>query len=187
MPRSAIATGLVDYVLPAGQLPERLLAYTRSSYLAPLGPEAAIQATLPEPLLKLIVLLRNRTGHDFSGYKPTAIRRRIERRMSLHQVKGPQEYARVLQENPHELDLLFKELLIGVTSFFRDPEAFEALGKTALPELLEARPDNAVVRVWVPACATGEEAYSLAILLREGAERVKKRFTFQVFGTDLDS
>jgi two-component system CheB/CheR fusion protein len=138
-------------------------------------------------MLKTIVLLRNRTGHDFSAYKPTTIRRRIERRMNLHQVKAPQEYLRVLHENPHELDLLFKELLIGVTSFFRDQGAFEALAKTALTEMLKARPDNAALRVWVPACSTGEEAYSLAILLRECAERTKKHFTFQVFGTDLDS
>ena len=186
MPRNAIATGLVDYVLPAGKLPERLVAYAKGPYLALLGPDAANEATLPEPMLKVIVLLRSRSGHDFSAYKPTTIRRRIERRMNLHQVKGPQEYLRFLQGNPHELDLLFKELLIGVTSFFRDAEAFEALDKTVLKELLEAQ-DNAVVRVWVPGCATGEETYSLAILLRECAERVKKRFTFQVFGTDLDS
>ncbi len=187
MPGSAIATGLVDCVLPASQLPLRLLSYARGPYLAPLQPGAAPDTALAEPMLKIILVLRNRTGHDFSSYKPTTIRRRIERRMNLHQVKGPQEYLRVLQENPHELELLFKELLIGVTSFFRDPESFEALGQTALNELLAARPDDAVVRVWVPGCATGEEAYSLAILLREGADRLKKRFTLQVFGTDLDS
>jgi two-component system CheB/CheR fusion protein len=187
MPRSAMATGLVDYVLPAGQLPHRLLAYAKGPYLAPSAPGQSADATLPEPMLKIIVLLRNRTGHDFSAYKPTTIRRRIERRMNLHQVKGPHDYLRVLEDNPHEPDLLFKELLIGVTSFFRDPDLFETLGHTALKELLESRPDDAVVRVWVPGCASGEEAFSLAILLRECAERMNKRFTFQVFGTDLDS
>ena len=186
MPRSAIATGLVDYVLPAGQLPQRLVAYSKGPYLMPPGVAAAADAALPEPMPKIIVLLRNRTGHDFSSYKPNTIRRRIERRMNLHQLKGPEQYLRILQDNPHELDLLFKELLIGVTSFFRDPGAFEALGK-ALKKMLAARPDGAVVRVWVPGCATGEEAYSLAILLREGVERTKKRVTVQMFGTDLDS
>ena len=187
MPRSAIATGLVDYVLPAVHLPQRLMDYIKGPYLVPPRVDPAAEAILPDAMLKIILLLRNRTGHDFSSYKPTTIRRRIERRMNLHQVRGPQQYLSVLQENPHELDLLFKELLIGVTSFFRDPDAFKMLGKTALKELLEARPDNALVRVWVPGCATGEEAYSLAILLRESAERLKKHFTFQIFGTDLDS
>ncbi len=185
MPRSAMATGLVDYVLPASQLPQRLLAYAKGPYLA-LPASEAVDAVLPEPMLKIILLLRNRTGHDFSSYKPNTIRRRIERRVNLHQVKGPQEYSRLLQDNPHELDLLFKELLIGVTSFFRDREAFETLGNTALTELLEARPPEAVVRVWVPGCSSGEEAYSVGILLRECAEHLKKRFTFQIFGTDLD-
>ena len=187
MPRSAIATGLVDYVLPAGQLPHRLLAYAKGPYLAPPTPGQGADAALPEPMLKIVLLLRSRTGHDFSAYKPTTIRRRIERRMNLHEVKGPQDYLRVLQDNPQEPDLLFKELLIGVTCFFRDPEGFETLGKTALKELLEARPDHAVLRVWVPGCASGEEAYSLAILLHECADQMKKEFTFQVFGTDLDS
>ena len=187
MPRSAIATGLVDYVLPAVQLPQRLMVYIKGPYLVPPRVDPVVEAILPDAMLKIILLLRNRTGHDFSSYKPTTIRRRIERRMNLHQVRGPQQYLGVLQENPHELDLLFKELLIGVTSFFRDPDVFKTLGRSALKELLEARPDNALVRVWVPGCATGEEAYSLAILLRESAERLKKHFTFQIFGTDLDS
>jgi two-component system, chemotaxis family, CheB/CheR fusion protein len=186
MPRSAVATGQVDYVLPVSQLPQALVAYAKGSYLARPGAGES-DSLLPDPMLKTIVLLRNRTGHDFSAYKPSTIRRRIERRMNLHQMESAQAYLRILQNNPHELDLLFKELLIGVTSFFRDPEVFKTLGKTALKELLESRPEDSVVRVWVPGCATGEEAYSLAILLREGAERMKKSFAFQVFGTDLDS
>lgn len=186
MPRSAIATGLVDYVLPASRLPQRLLTYARGPYLIPPAPGALADTALSEPMKKILVLLRSRTGHDFSGYKPTTIRRRIERRMNIHQFQEPHDYLKALHDNPHELDLLFKELLIGVTSFFRDPKAFAVLAKTALPELLAARADDAVVRVWVPGCSTGEEAYSLAIVLRECAERMKKRFTFQVFGTDLD-
>lgn len=140
-----------------------------------------------DPMQKIIALLRDRIRHDFSAYKPAAVRRRIEGRMNLHQIKSPNEYLRVLQDNPHEIDLLFKELLIGVTNFIRDGNSFEALGKTALKSLLNARPEDAVVRVWVPGCATGEEAFSLAILLRECADRMKKRFNFQVFATDLDN
>lgn len=189
MPRSAIATGLVDYVLPSGQLPQRLVAYARGPYLAPTMPEltADADAVLPEPIQKVVLLLRTRIGHDFSAYKPTTIRRRIERRMNVHQVKGPREYLAILQDNPGELELLFKELLIGVTHFFRDPDFFSALDQTGLERLLTTRPNESAVRVWVPGCATGEEAYSLAIVLRESADRLKKCFAFQVFGTDLNS
>ena len=135
---------------------------------------------------KINVLLRSRTGHDFSAYKANTIRRRIERRINVHQLKGPQQYLRFLHENPHELDLLFRELLIGVTNFFRDPEAFESLAKAALPGLLAARPDGAPVRVWAPGCSTGEEAYSLAMVLREQMDRAKRQFRVQIFATDLD-
>jgi two-component system CheB/CheR fusion protein len=187
MPNNAIATGLVDFVLPAGQLPKRLLAYAASSHLSHGKGYGSADGGLSEPMLKIIVLLRSRTGHDFSNYKPTTLRRRIERRMNLHRIKEPLQYLSVLQDNPHEVDLLFKELLISVTNFFRDPEVFDVLGATVLRQLLETKEDNATVRVWVPGCATGEEAYSLAILLRETAERLKRQFTFQIFGTDLDS
>jgi two-component system, chemotaxis family, CheB/CheR fusion protein len=186
MPSSAIATGLVDYVLPPEQIPAQLGAYAQGPYLAAAAAEALDDGRLPEPLLKINVLLRARTGHDFSAYKANTIRRRIERRINVHQLKGPQQYLRLLQENPHELDLLFRELLIGVTNFFRDPGAFEALAKDVLPSLLASRPDGAPVRVWAPGCSTGEEVYSLAILLREQLDRAKKQVAVQIFGTDLD-
>jgi two-component system CheB/CheR fusion protein len=184
MPTSAIATGLVDYILPPKSMPHRLVAYTGGPYLlaAPTEGDVAL-----EPLQKIFVVLRTRTGHDFSNYKSTTIRRRIERRMNVHGIKGPGNYVRFLQENPHEVDILFKELLISVTSFFRDPEAFEALAKDFLPELLRSRPDNHVIRIWVPGCATGEEVYSIAILMREAIEASKRPFEVQIFGTDLDS
>jgi chemotaxis methyl-accepting protein methylase len=136
---------------------------------------------------KIFVLLRSRTGHDFSSYKSNTTLRRIERRMNLHQIKGPAHYVRYLQDNPHEIDCLFKELLISVTNFFRDPEAFEALEKSALPALLKSRPDDYTFRVWVPGCATGEELYSLAILIREYLETAHRHCDVQVFGTDLDN
>jgi len=187
MPNSAIATGLVDYILPVDQMPGRLLAYAKGPYVALVEPDGADEAELPEPMQKINVLLRLRTGHDFSAYKPNTIRRRIERRINIHQLKGPQQYLQLLHDNPNELDLMFRELLIGVTHFFRDPEAFDTLAKTILPELLASRPDSSAVRVWVAGCSTGEEAYSLAILFQEAMDRVKKHFTVQIFGTDLDS
>lgn len=186
MPSSAVATGLADYVLPASALAERLLAYGRGPYLAA-SPTGEPPTVSPEPMQKIFALLRTRTGHDFSGYKANTIRRRIERRMNLQQIKAPSQYLRYLQENPHELDVLFKELLISVTCFFRDKEAFESLAKLALPELFKERPDNHALRVWVPGCATGEEVYSLAVLLRECMEATKRPFVVQLFGTDLDN
>ncbi len=184
MPRSALATDLVDYVLPPSEMPAQLLVYAQGSYR-----QARALEPVPAPsdvLRKIFVLLRGHTGHDFSGYKVTPISRRIARRMNVHQLQEPQQYVRFLQEQPHELDLLFKELLIGVTSFFRDPEAFDMLMHEAVPSLLAAKADYEDVRVWVPGCSSGEEAYSLGILLYEGLERTAKRCKVQIFATDLD-
>jgi two-component system CheB/CheR fusion protein len=186
MPGSAIGAGQVDYILPVEQMPQQLITYVKGPFLSLVEPEAKDDVELPEAMQKINLLLRTRTGNDFSAYKPNTIRRRIERRINIHQLKGPQQYLQFLRENPTELDSVFRELLIGVTQFFRDTEAFDALAKTILPEILSGRPDNATIRVWAPGCATGEEAYSLAILLQEGMERLKKHFTIQIFGTDLD-
>jgi len=188
MPTSAIATGLVDYVLPVERLPQRLIVYAQGPYPAATGLELEPvgEEGLSEPMQKILVLLRARTGQDFSNYKANTIRRRIERRINVHQLPGPQQYQRLLQENPHELDLLFQELLIGVTSFFRDTEAFEALAKAVEPCLLAAHSSNSPVRVWAAGCSSGEEAYSLAITLRESMDKLKQRFSIQIFGTDLD-
>ena len=164
-----------------------MIAYTQGPYLAAAEHEPGGEEGLSEPMQKIIVLLRARTGHDFSDYKANTIRRRIERRINVHQLKGPLQYLRLLQENPHELDLLFKELLIGVTNFFRDPEAFDALAKTAMPQAARGAPGETPVRVWAAGCASGEEAYSLAMLLQEGMDKLKKHFPVQIFGTDLDS
>ncbi len=186
MPSSAIATGLVDYVLPPDKMPEQLLSYVSGPFLK-LAPE--VTQVTDEPLQQIFVLLRDRTGHDFSNYKTTTIRRRIERRLNVHQIEDPSQYVRFAQENPSEIDLLFKELLISVTSFFRDPKAFEALGhpKTGiLSKLILALPQNAIFRAWIPGCATGEEPYSLAILLREIIESTGKHLDVQIFATDLD-
>src|SRR5262245_20796525 len=155
MPHSAIATEMVDYVLSPGDMPKQLLAYGEA--IAPAQRPAKVESgPSPDALQQIFVLVRNRTGHDFSLYKPSTIQRRTARRMNVHHVTSAKAYLRFLQDNPAERDLLFKELLIGVTSFFRDPDAFESLGKT-LSELLKKKPDDYVFRAWVPGCSTGEE------------------------------
>ena len=187
MPQSAIETGLMDYVLPPQQMAGRLGAYGGGLQRAGGAISGPAEHRLPERLQKIVFLLRSRMGHDFSSYKSTTISRRVERRMQIHRIKNAEQYAHYVRENPHEADVLFKELLIGVTSFFRDPEAFASLSRKALPELLAAKPEGSVLRVWVAGCSTGEEAYTIAMALQNSVERLKKRITIQVFATDLDS
>ena len=186
MPHSAILTGSIDYVRPPIEMPAQLLAYVRGPYLTPVSPLPGQDAETGDVLQKIFLLLRDRTGNDFSLYKSNTIRRRLERRMNVHQIEDPKHYLRYLLRNPHEVDLLFQEALIGVTSFFRDPLAFEALVKIGLPALLDSKREGDQVRVWVPGCSTGEEAYSLAMLIREYMAQRKVRFQVQIFGTDLD-
>ncbi len=186
MPRSAIATGLVDFILPPAEMPARLIAYAAHAFGKPFLP-----ATVPAPraetaLKKIFVLVRAQTGHDFSLYKSSTINRRIERRMAVHQIGAMGEYVRYLQQNPDEVVALFRDLLIGVTNFFRDPEAFRALEEQVIPKLFADKPAGALIRVWVPGCSTGEEAYSIAILLQERLETLKQGFRAQVFATDID-
>ena len=187
MPRNAIEAGLADIVAPSDELPAKIIAYLQRTPLINRA-AAVLEDKSQNALEKVILLLRARTGHDFSLYKRNTLYRRIERRMGLHQIKKMSTYVRYLQENPQEQDLLFKELLIGVTNFFRDPSAWEQLREQALPALLESRAPGQAVRAWVSGCSTGEEAYSLAIMLKEAAEAMKPRgqFTIQVFATDLD-
>ncbi len=187
MPRSAIDSGLTDIVAPAEELGARIVAYLRHVPLLALRPVKAAAPADQGGLEKVILLLRAQTGHDFTHYKRSTISRRIERRMGLHQLSRIEDYVRYLRETPAEADLLFKELLIGVTSFFRDPQAWDQLKSEAIPLLLAARPDGGVLRAWVPACSTGEEAYSLAMVFQEALARVKPaaNFDLQVFATDL--
>ncbi len=187
MPRSAIDTGLADIVAPAEVLPERLAAASLHALPARM-PERVLEGASQSALDKIVIQLRARTGHDFSLYKKSTVYRRIERRMGIHQIDRIATYARFLQENPAEVDLLFKELLIGVTSFFRDPSAWAYLQEQALPALLAENPNGRTLRAWTPGCSSGEEAYSLAIAFREVLEQInpKSRFTLQVFATDLD-
>ncbi|MCF7971925.1 MAG: PAS domain-containing protein [Methylococcaceae bacterium] len=187
MPCSAITMGDVDFTLPPEDMGKQLLHYTQSPLLLAMDPIVNEESVSLEPIQKVFMLLRNRTGHDLSNYKQSTIRRRIARRMNIHQLKSLNHYVRFLQENPHEIDCLFKELLINVTNFFRDPEAFQLLADKILPDFLADKPDNYEMRLWIPACSSGEEVYSLAIILLELMEQAKKSFTFQIFATDLDT
>ncbi len=185
MPSSAIGAGLADVVAPAGELAARIAAYHQHApYSRPPGSAPAEKQL--SALEKIFILLRAHTGNDFSLYKRSTIYRRIERRMGLHQLDNIANYVRFLRENPREVELLFKELLIGVTSFFRDLPAWDRLSEL-LPELVRSRPAGGVLRAWVPGCSTGEEAYSLAIVLTEAIERLAgPRISAQIFATDLD-
>lgn len=187
MLRSAIDSGLADLIAPVEALPGKIIAYLQHLPLItdPALPDAHITQSALE---KVVILLRLQTGHDFSLYIKSTIYRRIERRMGLHQIERIASYVSFLQENPQEVELLFRELLIGVTSFFRDPEAWEQLKAEVLPALLAGDTSNQALRAWVPACATGEEAYSLGILFKETLEQIKpaQNITLQIFATDLD-
>jgi len=186
MPRSAIATGLVDYVLPPAEMPAQLIAYASHVFGSALRPAAAATAKAEDALKKIFVLLRAQTGHDFSQYKQNTIVRRVQRRMAVHQIDHMDEYVRYLRQNAAEAELLFRDFLIGVTSFFRDSEAFSALEEQVIPRLFAEKPADGTIRVWVPGCSTGEEAYSIAILLQERQEALKQTYRVQVFATDID-
>ncbi len=186
MPQSAIASGLADYILPPEKMPELLKNFARHQSRELESATKTGAGKLLNALQRIYVLLRTATGHDFSLYKKNTIVRRIERRMQVQQIDDIDDYTRYLQESDTEISILFKELLIGVTSFFRDITAFESLKDTYLPDLLSDKPDDYQVRIWVPGCSSGEEAYSLAIIVVECMESIGRRFEVQIFGTDLD-
>ena len=187
MPRNAIATGLVDYVLPPAEMPAQLIAYVAHAFGRPPRSAAAPSPKAENALKKIFILLRAQTGHDFSQYKPSTIHRRIERRMAILQIEMIDGYVKYLQQTPTEVEALFRDMLIGVTSFFRDPEAFTALEEKVIPKLFAGKSPGTQIRVWSPGCSTGEEAYSLAILLQERLESLHQHFKVQVFATDIDS
>ncbi|MFH2047718.1 MAG: chemotaxis protein CheB [Pseudomonadota bacterium] len=187
MPRSAIATDMVDYELPPGEMAAQLITYVAHAFGKSPGPAFATPPQSENILNKIFILLRAQTGHDFSRYKPNSINRRIERRMALHQIETLDRYVKYLQKNPDEVEALFRDLLIGVTNFFRDPEAFDVLEKMAIPKLFAGKPADSMVRIWTPGCSTGEEAFSIAILLQEHMETLKQNYKLQIFATDIDS
>jgi two-component system CheB/CheR fusion protein len=189
MPCSAIDAGLADIIAKPQELWERIFSCIKHHRpaihaVARQTPDVKSQNATEQ----IVILLRERTGNDFSLYKRNTLHRRIERRMGLHQIDAYDQYVRYLRENPQELDLLFKELLIGVTSFFRDTAIWEQLKTIAIPALLEEYPAGKEMRAWVPACSTGEEAYSLAMVFKEILEQrhFQHRFKLQIFATDLD-
>ncbi len=185
MPRSAIGTGLADMVLKPEEMPRKLTQYFSHT--------AALKKTAPKPedkealwLNKIFAILRTQLSHDFSYYKINTILRRINRRMGLNHIQKHSTYVRFLRENRDEVDALFRELLIGVTSFFRDADSFEVLKKSVLPAQLENMAHDATFRAWIPGCATGEEVYSLAMVLRECLDSSPGQVNLQLFGTDID-
>jgi two-component system, chemotaxis family, CheB/CheR fusion protein len=186
MPESALGTGLVDFVLDPARMPERLIAYFKhpASIQRGFQEDDAEQA---DPLRKILTSLAKRTRHDFSLYKTSTLVRRVERRMTVTRSRSAEEYLAFLHRTPEEARALFHDLLIGVTSFFRDPEAFDYLKQTVVPELIARTRTGAGLRVWVAGCATGEEAYSIAMILRECLDEINDPRALQIFGTDIDA
>jgi two-component system CheB/CheR fusion protein len=186
MPRSALASGAADYCLAPKEIGEELERIARQPRLRhALHPPAPIER-VQDQLGKLFVLIRSEFGNDLTNYKSTTIDRRLERRMTLHKIGRLDEYVKFVQSNREELRALYKDVLITVTSFFRDPEAFETLKTSVFPQILQHKDPSQPIRVWVPACATGEEAYSVAMCLLEFCEERVHDERIQVFATDVD-
>jgi len=186
MSRSAIATGMVDFVLAPNEMPAKLLEYVAHAFGVYPSSVASRVTQQSDGLEKVFLQLRTQTGHDFSQYKRSTIVRRIERRMAVHGIDGLGDYLRYMQLTRGEADALFRELLIGVTSFFRDSEVFDEIRKQVIPQLVAGKEAGSVIRVWIPGCSTGEEAYSIAMLLRERMEDCKENFKVQIFASDID-
>jgi len=186
MPSSVIEAGVVDYELPPAQMPAQLSSYLAHAFGKSHRSKNSATPNAANALKKIVVLLRAQTGHDFGQYKSNTIHRRIERRMVVHQIENINAYVQYLQQTPTEVEALFRDLLIGVTHFFRDPEAFLALEKEVIPELFKGKPPEANIRVWSPGCSTGEEAYSIAILMKECMEALKQNYRVLIFATDID-
>ncbi|GJQ58598.1 MAG: chemotaxis protein CheR [Candidatus Scalindua sp.] len=187
MPRSAIETGLVDYVLTVEKMPGEIIKYVEQPYIKGVKRPVTHQESFRNFMHTIFTMIQSETGHDFSNYKPNTIHRRIERRMAVHHIEKISHYVDYLRQYPAEIETLYKDLLIGVTNFFRDPEAFDILKEKVLVTLLKNRPLDSPVRIWVPGCATGEEAFSIAIIMVEIMEKMKKCFDVQIFATDIDA
>lgn len=185
MPNSAIATGLSDYILPPYSMPQELLKFIQHPYITK-TPQNLSAEKDENTLFKILSLIREQLDVDFTEYKESTVIRRIERRMGINQIEKMTDYLRYLHRNSEEIRVLYKELLIGVTNFFRDPEAFEALYNNVILKIINKKPQGSSVRVWIAACSTGEEAYSIAILLAESIQKLDKRLSVKIFATDID-
>jgi two-component system CheB/CheR fusion protein len=187
MPRNAIDSVVADIIAPADMLPGKLMEFLKHVPL--IGASMDVEIKDQSSLEKIIILLRTHTGNDFSLYKKNTVYRRIERRMSVHKIDKITSYVHLLQENPKEVHILFKELMIGVTNFFRDAKVWEKLKEDVIPDIINSKEEGTVLRAWVPGCSTGEEAYSLAIMFKEVLEKVNSHhsLSLQIFATDLDT
>lgn len=190
MPRSAISTGLIDYALPVSEMGPKLYDFARSfgmlNDLATIASETDGETSLREARDEIYAIIRNQIGHDFSGYKTKTFLRRVRRRMQVTQLSTIEAYVERLRQDPKEVNALFRDLLINVTNFFRDATAFEQLKQAVVPKLFEGRGADDTVRVWVPGCATGEEVFSIAMLLREHMDGLTAVPRVQIFATDID-
>jgi two-component system CheB/CheR fusion protein len=183
MMRSAVSTGMVDFVLPLADIPAKVADYFR--HLEGRRPDTA-GGNVADCLTGIAALLRARTGHDFSGYKDKTVARRVRRRMQVLQIETVPAFIDRLRKEPNEVDILLQDLLIGVTNFFRDPQSFAALEEQVIPQLFKKKGPDDTVRIWVPGCSTGEEAYSIAMLLREHTPRGQGAPKLQIFASDID-
>ena len=182
MPHAAIETGHVDLIVDPVNIGKELQVAIKYPNLVPKVPP---ESETPKDIDRILQMIAERTGVNFTEYKLATINRRVGRRMALHKIRSLGDYLNYIKQVPKELDLLFKDILISVTSFFRDPEAFQAL-KRSLPHILKAKKKGDNIRIWVPGCATGEEAYSIAMLLYDQLDQNVNQYTIQIFGTDLD-
>ncbi len=187
MPQGTIDTGLVDYVMPARQMPETLLAYVQHLQTAAANGDDPVAGPESDDLESILHLLRTQAKGDYRYYKRATVLRRIHRRMGLRQIGSMAGYLRLLQEHPEELTQLSRDMLISVSSFFRDPEVFEAFRNEVIVPLVEGKTDDSPLRAWVAGCATGEEAYTMAMLLLEATTAAGKRSPVQVFASDIDT
>lgn len=187
MPRSAVASGHVDFVLPPAGIARELARIARHPYVIEAAEEGTRRAADLDQIDQILTVLRQGTGVDFSQYKSNTLHRRIRRRMALLKMAGAAEYARFLKSNPSEVEALYQDILISVTTFFRNPEAFETLKSKVFPRLLKDRSRQDPIRVWVLGCASGEEAYSLAIALTEYIADSGGAVPMMVYATDLNN
>jgi two-component system CheB/CheR fusion protein len=188
MPESAIVSDCVDFVLPPGKIAEELVRIARRDHpndLAAPSAEPLVENVQPNAFASILQLLTGASGINFTHYKQPTLRRRIERRMVLRRLDSLDAYLECLRTEPGELESLYHEMLIQVTAFFRDPETFEALQQTVFPRLIENRPADSTIRIWIPGCATGEEVYSIAICLLEFLKKESRTFPIKIFATDV--
>jgi two-component system, chemotaxis family, CheB/CheR fusion protein len=184
MPRSSISTGLVDYILPAGDMPEALVNYLKHPFIDRTDNKDSVLTGDEDNLTKVMMILRDHCGIDFSYYKENTIIRRIERRLSINRFERLEDYLVLLSESEKEKEILYRELLIGVTRFFRDEAAFEVITNSVLPKILETGQKQ--LRIWSVACSTGEEVYSLAMIIKDYLDEKNLNAEVKIFATDID-